>query len=286
MAAAHRRFGTTGFLPTLISGDLDVIAQAIAAVDDAIAPGVPALLGIHIEGPFLSPARKGIHDASKFRELDAGALALISSLKHGKTLVTLAPEETTPEMIAALVKAGVIVSAGHTNATYDEMRAALDARLSRLHAPVQRHVAAHQPRAGRGRRGARRPATAGAASSSTAAMSTRWSLRIALHCKSADKLMLVTDAMPSVGAAEKTFRLQGRPIIVPKTASAWRKTARWRAPISTWRAPCATRCSCSVSIFTAPRAWPAAIRRRSWASPAKWVGLRPATRANLVLDDG
>ena len=209
IAQAHSRFGTTAFLPTLISSDLDVIAEAITAVDRAIQAGVPGVAGIHIEGPFLSEARRGIHDASKFRKLDARAVALLSSLKHGKTLVTLAPEETTPDMIAALCRAGVIVSAGHTNATYAETRAALDAGLSGF-----THLFnAMSPLASRA------PGVVGAALDDRES----WcglivdgrhvhpvTMRIALHCRSADRLMLVTDAMPSVGAAEKSFRLQGR----------------------------------------------------------------------------
>ena len=93
IAAAHRRFGTTAMLPTLISDNLDVVARAIAAVDDAIEQGVPGVLGIHIEGPFLNVARKGIHDASKFATLDEAAVDLLSSLRTGKTLVTLAPDK-------------------------------------------------------------------------------------------------------------------------------------------------------------------------------------------------
>ena len=70
MGAAHRKFGTTGFLPTLISDDLDVVERAIDAVAAALREGVPGVLGIHLEGPFLSPARKGVHDAAKFRTID------------------------------------------------------------------------------------------------------------------------------------------------------------------------------------------------------------------------
>ena len=73
---AHRKFGTTGFLPTLISADLDVVARAIAAVQGAIQAGVPGVLGIHIEGPFLNVARKGVHDPAKLRELDTSAVGL------------------------------------------------------------------------------------------------------------------------------------------------------------------------------------------------------------------
>ncbi len=122
---AHRKFGTTGFLPTLISADLDVVARAITAVQGAIQAGVPGVLGIHIEGPFLNVARKGVHDPAKLRELDTSAVGLLTSLRGGKTLVTLAPEMTTPEIIENLAKAGVVVSAGHTNATYAEIGTAL-----------------------------------------------------------------------------------------------------------------------------------------------------------------
>src|SRR5262249_34888821 len=83
LGAAHRRFGTTGFLPTLISTDLDTVARAIAAARAAIAARVPGVLGIHIEGPFLSVERKGVHDPAKLRELDPSALGLLSSLRGG-----------------------------------------------------------------------------------------------------------------------------------------------------------------------------------------------------------
>ncbi|HUO92602.1 MAG TPA: N-acetylglucosamine-6-phosphate deacetylase [Rhizomicrobium sp.] len=209
IAAAHRRFGTTAFLPTLISSDLDVIARAIAAVDEAIATGVQGVAGIHIEGPFISPLRKGIHDASKFRKLDSGALNLISSLKRGRTLITLAPEETTPDVIASLHKASVIVSAGHTDATYEEAQLALESGLSGF-----THLFnAMSPLASRA------PGVVGAALDDRDSMCGiivdgrhihPVVMRVALRCKTADKLMLVTDAMPSVGARDKTFRLDGR----------------------------------------------------------------------------
>ncbi len=122
---AHRRFGTTGFLPTLISDDLHVVEEAIAAIQQAIAAGVPGVLGIHIEGPFINVRRKGVHDANKLRELDDTSLKLLTSLRGGKTLLTLAPEMTTPALIRKLSDAGVVVSAGHSNASYVEVRAVL-----------------------------------------------------------------------------------------------------------------------------------------------------------------
>jgi N-acetylglucosamine-6-phosphate deacetylase len=213
IGAAHARFGTTGFLPTLISDDLDVIARAIDAARRAIQQGVPGVLGIHIEGPFLNAAKKGVHDASKFRTLDDKALELLTSLGAGRTLVTLAPETTTPEMIRRLVGAGVIVCAGHTNATYAQTRAALDAGLSGF---THLFNAMSQLTA-------REPGAVGAALEDQEI----WCglivdgrhvdpavLRLALKCKPLNKFMLVTDAMPTVGSDKQSFTLQGRRIDV------------------------------------------------------------------------
>jgi len=202
IGAAHRAFGTTGFLPTLISDDLKAVATAIAATDQAIEEGVPGLLGIHIEGPFLNAKKKGVHDASKFRVLDEDAVALLSSLKNGKTIVTLAPETTSPDLIRRLVDGGVIVAAGHSNASYEEIRAALDAGLSGF-----THLFnAMSPLTSRA------PGVVGAALDDEQS----WcglivdghhvhpaTMRIALASKARGHCVLVTDAMPSVGAASK-----------------------------------------------------------------------------------
>ena len=210
---AHRRFGTTGFLPTLISDDLDVVARALEAARAAMAAGVPGVLGIHIEGPYLNVARKGVHNSEKFRGLDESAIGLLTSLRKGRTLVTLAPEMTTPGIISKLASAGVVVSAGHTNATYDEIRTALEHGLTGF-----THLFnAMSQLTGRA------PGVVGAALDDP----DSWCgiivdgrhvdpivLRIALRCKRRDRFMLVTDAMPSVGAREKSFSLQGRMISV------------------------------------------------------------------------
>src|SRR4051812_9133464 len=84
MGAAHRKFGTTGFYPTLISDDLSVVTAAIAAVKSAVEQKVPGVLGVHLEGPFLNPERKGVHDASKFKIIDEAAFELLTSLNEGK----------------------------------------------------------------------------------------------------------------------------------------------------------------------------------------------------------
>jgi N-acetylglucosamine-6-phosphate deacetylase len=210
---AHRQFGTTGFLPTLISDDLSVVREAVRAADAAIEAGVPGVLGIHIEGPYLNTSRKGIHDPSKIRELDDAGLETITGLRRGRTIVTLAPEMTTPAMIRRLVEAGVIVSAGHTNGRYEDIRAALDEGLTGF-----THLFnAMSPLTNR------EPGAVGAALEDQAS----WcglicdgrhiapaTMRLALRCKPLDRFMLVTDAMPSVGMAEKSFMLQGQPIRV------------------------------------------------------------------------
>jgi len=210
---AHRRFGTTGFLPTLISDDFSVIRRAIAAVDQAIEAGVPGVLGIHIEGPFLNPARKGIHDAEKMRALDAEGFEILTSLKRGRTLVTLAPEVVEPGVVTRLEAAGVIVAAGHTNASYETATRAFAEGLT----GVTHLFNAMSPLA------SRRPGMVGAALENQAA----WCgiivdgrhvdpavLRIALRCRPLDRFMLVTDAMPCVGGDAPSFELQGRTIFV------------------------------------------------------------------------
>jgi N-acetylglucosamine-6-phosphate deacetylase len=213
IGAAHRSFGTTGFLPTLISDDLATVEAAVAAVRQAIERDVPGVLGIHIEGPYLNETRRGIHQASKLRRTDATSFALLTSLGVGKTLVTLAPEATSADFIGRLVKAGVVVSAGHTDASYADVRTALDCGLSGF-----THLFnAMSPL------GSREPGAVGAALEDASA----WCgiivdgvhvdpvvLKLALRLRPLDRFNLITDAMPCVGSGQTTFRLQGKTITV------------------------------------------------------------------------
>jgi N-acetylglucosamine-6-phosphate deacetylase len=211
MAAAHRRFGTTGLLPTLISDDFSVVERAISAVDEAIDSGVPGVLGVHIEGPFLSRTRRGIHLASMLQPFDDRFIEVLCSARNGRTLLTVAPECIAPEQIARLVEAGVIVSAGHSDANYETVRAAFNAgmrgvthlfnAMSQLtnRAPGMVGAALEDPDvyAGIIIDGHHiHPAT----------------FRVGLNAKGVDRLMLVTDAMPTVGADSDEFMLQGRAI--------------------------------------------------------------------------
>ena len=208
---AHRRFGTTGFLPTLISDDAAVMQRAITATRDAIEQGVPGVLGIHLEGPYLAPARKGTHDDAKFRVPDADEIAMATSLDNGISLLTLAPERVPTESIRAIVQRGGIVTAGHTAGSYDEIRAGIDAGISGF-----THLYnAMTPLQGR------EPGAVGAALEDDAC----WcgvivdgvhvhpaSLRVALKAKPRGRVFLVTDAMPMVGGDDPSFDLYGETI--------------------------------------------------------------------------
>lgn len=212
IGAAHRRFGTTGFLPTLISDTLDQTARAIAAVDAAIAAGVPGVLGIHIEGPFLNPAKRGIHDAGHFRVLDDAAIDLLSSLRRGVTMVTLAPEQAPPGAVAALAARGVVVMAGHTMADYETIAAAADDGLA---------GATHLFNAMTQLEG-RSPGVVGAVIDRGLYAGLiadghhvhPASMRVALKALGPDRLALVTDAMSVVGTDATGFTLGGRTITV------------------------------------------------------------------------
>ena len=212
MGAAHRRFGTTGFLPTLITDTAEVMRKALDAVDAAIEQGVPGVLGIHLEGPFLATARKGIHDASLFRLPDADDIAAITRNRRGVVMLTLAVEEVPLDTIRQLSEAGVLVVAGHTAASYAATRAALDAgvcgftHLYNAMTPL----------------GSREPGVVGAALDDPHS----WcglivdghhvhpvALRIAIAAKARGKSVLVTDAMPPVGADSPQYILNGQTII-------------------------------------------------------------------------
>jgi N-acetylglucosamine-6-phosphate deacetylase len=212
IGAAHRKYGTTGFLPTLITDTADVMRKALDAVDAAIEQGVPGVLGIHLEGPFLATARKGIHDASLFRLPNADDIAAITRNRRGVVMLTLAVEEVPLDTIRQLSEAGVRVVAGHTAANYATTRAALDAgvcgftHLYNAMTPL----------------GSREPGVVGAALDDPHS----WcglivdghhvhpvALRVAIAAKARGKSVLVTDAMPPVGSDSPEYVLNGQTII-------------------------------------------------------------------------
>lgn len=211
IGAAHRRFGTTGFLPTLISDSPDKVAKAIRAVSEAIAAGIPGVLGIHIEGPYLNVAKRGIHDASQIRSMDRAAIELLSSLDSGVSMVTIAPELAPPGAVAELARRGVVVMAGHSMANYD---AIADAARAGVAGVTHLFNAMTQLEA-------RSPGVVGGALDlglyagliADGHHVHPASCRIAYRSLGPDRLLLVTDAMPTVGSSATAFQLGDTEIV-------------------------------------------------------------------------
>jgi N-acetylglucosamine-6-phosphate deacetylase len=210
IVGAHRRNGTTGCLPTLITDRADVLERLAASAPAALK--IPGVLGFHLEGPALNKVRKGIHLESEIRLPDARDLAAMKSFGScGRSMVTLAPECVPPGLIDELIAAGLRVSAGHSNARATQMREAADRGLSGV-----THLFNAMSQLA-----AREPGVVGAALDDERLFAgmicdglhvDATSLRIAFRCKGRDRLMLVTDAMPLVGTDQRDFLLQGRRI--------------------------------------------------------------------------
>ncbi|MGB0865463.1 MAG: N-acetylglucosamine-6-phosphate deacetylase [Granulosicoccaceae bacterium] len=206
----HWSGGTTGMLPTLITDDDEVMAQAVDAVTATLGT-LPEILGIHLEGPHLSVQRKGVHDAEKIRPFNSHTEALLSRLPARHYLITLAPEHAPEGLIANLSRRGIRVSAGHTAASYDQIRAALDAGLScftHLHnamAPLT----------------SREPGVVGAALEDTQSYMGiiidgfhlhPTTAKLSIAAKARGKTLLVSDAMATVGSEHHSFELYGQTI--------------------------------------------------------------------------
>jgi len=210
IVAAHRKSGTTALLPTLISDTAEKTTAALAAVD-AVIGAEPGVLGIHLEGPFLSPEKAGIHDRRALRQPTADDLAMIAARRQGVRLVTLAPEEVPEHFIKKLTAAGVRVALGHSMATYAQTTAAMAQGLigfthlfnamrpldSREPGPIA--AALESPHAWYGLI---------ADGIHVAPAMLRLALRGAGHP------ILVSDAMPPVGGVRPSFTLNGETIFV------------------------------------------------------------------------
>jgi N-acetylglucosamine-6-phosphate deacetylase len=207
---AHRKLGTTALLPTLITDTPAKMHAAMGAVRRA-AETNPGVLGIHLEGPFLSPDKPGVHDPALFRVPSAADVAQLIEGRAGVMLLTIAPERAPAGVIRRLAEAGIRVSLGHSAATYAATKAALAEGLSGF-----THLFNAMPQLA-----SREPGPIAAALEAPEA----WfgmivdghhvapaMLRLAL--RGAAHPMLVSDAMPPVGGCKPSFMLNGEEIVV------------------------------------------------------------------------
>lgn len=199
MFSAHQKFGTTSMMPTLITDNLTVMNQAGDAIAKAIEAKVQGIVGVHFEGPHLSIAKRGIHPSDQVRAITDAELNLVTRNDLGKVLLTVAPENVSPDVIKDLVSQGVIVALGHSNADFETVLSAIDAGAT---------GATHLFNAMSGLQ-ARTPGLIGAVLDDeriTAGLIVdllhvhRSNCRLAFKAKSAKGIMLVTDAMAHVGS--------------------------------------------------------------------------------------
>ena len=207
IAKAHRKYGTTGILPTVITDSVSVLSRAVDAVMEAV--GQNGILGMHIEGPHISVERRGTHKAEFVRPLDEDTIRLVERLRsaHVPTMLTLAPDVVSPEDISRLVDLGTVVSIGHSKASADVVRRALEAGASCF-----THLFnAMPPMAGR------EPGVVGAAINSHAFAGIICDgihvademVAMAIRARPiSDRMYLVSDAMPTVGGPTE-FNLYG-----------------------------------------------------------------------------
>lgn len=211
--AAHAQFGTTAMMPTLITDKIAVMQQAADAIAQAIAEGIPGILGIHFEGPHLSVEKKGTHCADYIRAISAVEWQVLSRQDLGQVIVTLAPETISAKDITRMVKLGIKVCLGHTNADYQTTQQAIDAGASGF-----THLFnAMSPLQGR------EPGVVGAAllnnNTSCGLIVDGFhvhyaSCKLAIQAKPQGKVFLVTDAMPPVGTDQTEFSLYDRTVYV------------------------------------------------------------------------
>ena len=207
MVAAHRTTGTTAMMPTLVSDRQETYEQGIHAIGEAMANDNQSVLGLHIEGPFLAPIKRGAHRAKMIREIDQQAIDwLVECTSLMPIILTLAPEQCKPGQIEQLTNAGIMVCAGHTEASAQQTRAALAeglrgfTHLFNAMSPVT----------------AREPGVVGAALEDRESWAgiiadghhvDPVNLALAHRAKAPGKLCLVTDAMATVGTANKSFTI-------------------------------------------------------------------------------
>ncbi|MGV1822706.1 N-acetylglucosamine-6-phosphate deacetylase [Agrobacterium sp. CG160-95] len=215
ICAAHAKFGTTGLLPTLITDTYEITSKTVEAGKQAKAENVPGFLGLHLEGPHLSVARKGAHDPQLIRPMEEKDIELMLSCKGGfdAMMITIAPENVTAEQVKRLSEAGFMVSLGHTDTTYE---------TAKDYAEAGGRTATHLFNA-MSPLGHRQPGVVGAALDigslyvgiiSDGIHVHPAAMGVALRAKNGPgKIFIVTDAMSTMGTDMKSFTLNGREIL-------------------------------------------------------------------------
>jgi N-acetylglucosamine-6-phosphate deacetylase len=211
---AHARYGTTALMVTLITDAPEIKREAITAGEAAVRASEPGYLGLHLEGPHISIARKGTHDPALIRPMTEADLDYLveQASRFGIPMITVAPESVTPDQVKRLVQAGYRVSLGHTDTTYAGVEpyvasgATLVTHLFNAMSPL----------------GNREPGLVGAALTSPALHCgliadgfhvDPVTMAIALAAKTGPAhIFLVTDAMSTIGTDQTGFDLNGRAV--------------------------------------------------------------------------
>jgi N-acetylglucosamine-6-phosphate deacetylase len=217
IAAAHRTLGTTGLLPTVVSDRPDIMLAAARAAAEAHALPSSGVLGVHLEGPFFNPERRGVHQQHFIRSPDETDIVQLCALPeqfglHGRVVLTLAPEQVPHAAITRLSQAGLRVCGGHSAASLECTQAALQAGMSGF-----THLFNAMP-----------PLSSRAPGIALAAITDPNSccgiivdgihvhpamLRLAVSVKPRGGMLLVSDSMPPAGTGVAAFTLQGRHIL-------------------------------------------------------------------------
>jgi N-acetylglucosamine-6-phosphate deacetylase len=211
IASAHAQAGTTAILPTLISGTRPQRLAALAAVRAALAGGLEGIAGLHLEGPFIAPGRRGIHPALAITAMTDDDLFVLTEPFPAPLLITLAPDRVPSGHIRRLVESGAIVFAGHSEATYAAAIAGFEAGISGV-THLYNAMSGFVPRA---------PGMVGAALDRGEVFASiivdghhshYAAVRIAFAAKGPDALLLVTDAMATTASDSTGFVLNGERI--------------------------------------------------------------------------
>jgi len=279
--------GVTSLLPTVSSSpftqELEMV-QRLAELQTLLSPGA-AILGLHLEGPYLNPERRGAQPPEPLRAARLDEMRrLLEASRHTIRLVTLAPElPGALDLIAYLVKEDVAVNAGHSDATYEEMLKAMRAGLSRV-AHLFNGMSPFNHRL---------PGVAGAALDQTGLYAEivldgvhvhPAAARIALHAKGIDRLMLITDATQAAGLGDGVYIRPGNRKIIVKDGAARLESGILAGSVLTMNGALANACAFLGLAPEQAIRMATCVPAESLNLPAKG-SLAPGFDADIILFD-